>query len=235
MTVDTSQSNGSTLSQELIDQLLERGICYFTADDVTRLFRQNGYLKSLIIKRLYSIAMLSILFFVLTAMLAYRLVNPLIGNFVTYDPNGEIRRLTPSINKPVTAKNAYEFATQKLQVVRTMFFISYWKDLKHQEELFTADAFNAYLSYLDESGMLYRIRDEHINVTATLSPTQEIGAYKSHEGDSVFWFIKVSLLLRIEQESGIDGLSRESFLVKLIEVDRDESKFGLKIASLEPF
>ena len=214
---------------------LDKGVAVFTKEDILFLFHENNDLKKTInLKLIYCMPLLFIVG-ALTVFLTIDITTPKVGDIGVFDPNGETTLLTPTINPRPTKGMAFNFATNAALRIRTFFFATYYEDVSGLEPLFTPQAFNDYLELLNNSGLLRRVKGESINVTAALSAKNSINAINVIEDNTSYYYVRVVLILRLENLSGVDEFSTEEFLFKLEEVDRGRSKYGLLISSMESF
>ncbi|MGP4943200.1 DotI/IcmL/TraM family protein [Pseudoalteromonas nigrifaciens] len=212
-----------------------KGIYVFSKEDIIELYNSSLSVKKAIYLKLSLMAPVLILLIILVFFFCKHLSTPKIGDIGAIGPNGETLELTPTINPQPTKRNAYDFAVNAAVQIRTFFFTSYYKDIKSLEPLFSPAAYNEYLLALSGNGTFTRVKNESLNVTAALSPKSTINAaFNVIDGERLF-FVKVDIILRIENLSGEDEFDKESLFFTLQESDRGQSKYGLQIKSLEPF
>lgn len=214
---------------------LDKGIYVFSREDILLLHKENMKTRKNIYTMLSVSAPLLILLVLLVCFLSNYLMEPKVGDIGAIGPSGETVQLIPSINPSPTKEMAFKFASSAALEIRTFFFSTYFKDIRKVEHLFTPEAYNEYLLELYESGLFSRVKNESLNVTSALSPKSSINAaFTVIDGERLF-FIKIDLILRVENLSGDDEFSKESLFFTLVETDRGVSKHGLQIKSLEPF
>lgn len=216
-------------------QWLERGISFYKKEDVEAIYNDSLRLKYLIMVKLTLSVPLVIAIIIITCLLTNELITPKVGDLGVFDPDGETMQLTPVINPQPTNENAYNFALDAAIEIRTFFFSNYYENIIALEPLFTTSAFNDYLLELEGSGLLTRVKLESLNVTAAESGKNTINASFQIEDGKPYFYVRVKILLRIENLSGKDEFSFEDLFFKLAVVDRGQSKYGLLISSLEPF
>ncbi|MDI4652594.1 MULTISPECIES: DotI/IcmL/TraM family protein [Pseudoalteromonas] len=214
---------------------IEKEIYVFTKEDISEIYNDSLQTKKRIFL-LFSVIVPSVVALICCVILTVNeIVKPNIGDIGFYATDGETSVVVPSINPAVTNENAYGFAVDAAIQIRTFFFSTYYKDLTALEPLFTPEAYNDFLLTLNASGLLTRVKAESLNVTAALSPSSEINALSVYQDGANHFYVRVKIMLRIENLSGDDQFESEDLFFNLIEVDRGRSKRGLQIYSLEPF
>lgn len=214
---------------------IDKEIYVFSKEDIIEIYNDSLKEKKRIFL-LFSITVPCVIVLVILVMLTVNeITKPNIGDIGFFTPDGESSVVTPSINPKVTKELAYDFAVDAAIQIRTFFFSTYYKDLSQLEPLFTAEAYNQFLLSLNASGLFTRVKAESLNVTAALSPRSDINALAVYQNGTNNFYVRVRIMLRIENLSGEDKFENEDLFFNLIEVDRGRSKRGLLINSLEPF
>ncbi len=138
----------------------------------------------------------------------------------------------PSVNGLLAGQHVFEFATDTVVELNTYEFTNYIEHLRSLSSRFTRSGWKAFLDSFSRSDTYNRISEEYINLVSVPSYEHKPNAGRTIIDGQIVWFVKVRVLSREENLSGIDVHSASTYLVRLIEVDRTVSPAGLLVSDI---
>ena len=204
----------------------------YSKEDILNLDTENAKLKVVIKKRLYGVLGLSSILMCLASAIVIQSATPNLGETVAFSPDGQVSIIKPNLNELLPAQHVFNFATDTVVELNTYLFRDYQNHLRNISDRFSYEGWDAFLTSFSESGTFERISDEYINLVSVPATDNRPNAGRTIIDGKVTWFVRVKILSREENLSGEDQHSSTSYLVRLVEVERSISPYGLQISDI---